>query len=69
MRKLTQAARSAFRVRTRPAPQAHDDAKRRETDRRIVSNLSRGNALLQQGRFSTREDIDRDRERVLGYKL
>ena len=69
MRKLIQAARSAFRVRTQPTPRARDDAQRRETERRIVSNLSSGNIRLQQGQFSTREDIDRDRERVLGHKL
>lgn len=69
MRNLIQAARSAFRVRTQPAPPTNDDAKRRESDRKIVSHLSSGNIRLQQGQFSTREDIDRDRERVLRHKL
>ena len=69
MKKLIQAARSAFGVRTRPAPPASDESKRRETDRRIVSNLSSGNVRLQQGQFTTREDIDRERERVLARKL
>jgi hypothetical protein len=69
MKNLIQAARAAFGVRTRPAPPASDESKRRETDRRIVSNLSSGNVRLQQGRFTTREDIDRERERVLARKL
>ena len=69
MRKLVQAARSAFRVRAQPAQRVRDDAQRRETDRRIVSNLSSGNIRLQQGQFSTRDDIDRDRKRVLAHKL
>ena len=69
MKKLIQAARSAFGVRTRPAPPASDEFKRRETDRRIVSNLRSGNVRLQQGQFTTREDIDRERERVLARKL
>ncbi|MCY4077145.1 MAG: hypothetical protein OXH04_17130 [Acidobacteria bacterium] len=69
MRTLVQAARSAFRVRTQPTPRARDDARRRETERRIVSSLSSGDIRLQQGRFSTREDIGRDRARVLELKL
>ena len=69
MRKLIQAARSAFLSRTPLAPRAFDNARRRETDRMIVSRLSSGNFRLRQGRFSTREDIDRDRERVLAHKL
>ena len=69
MKKLIQAARSAFGVRTRPAPPASDESKRRETDKRIVSDLSSGNVRLQQGQFTTREDIDRERERVLARKL
>ena len=69
MKKLIQAARSAFGVRTRPAPPASDESERRETDRRIVSSLSSGNVRLQQGQFTTREDIDRERERVLARKL
>ena len=69
MKNLIQAARAAFGVRTRPAPPASDESKRRETDRRIVSNLSDGDVRLRQGRFTTREDIDRERERVLARKL
>ena len=69
MKKLIQAARSAFGVRTRPAPPASDESKRHATDRRIVSHLSSGNVRLQQGQFTTREDIDRERERVLARKL
>ena len=69
MKKLIQAARSAFGVRTRPAPPASNESKRRETDKRIVSDLSSGNVRLQQGQFTTREDIDRERERVLARKL
>ena len=69
MKKLIQAARSAFGVRPRPAPPASNESKRRETDKRIVSDLSSGNVRLQQGQFTTREDIDRERERVLARKL
>ena len=69
MKKLIQAARSAFSVRTHPALLASDGSKRRETDRRIVFSLSSGNVRLQQGQFTTREDIDRERERVLARKL
>ena len=69
MKKLIQAARSAFGVRTRPAPPVSDESKRRETDRRIVSYLSSGNLRLRQGLFTTRDDIDRELERVLARKL
>ena len=69
MKKLIRAARSAFGVRTRPVPAASNESKGREADRRIVSNLSSGNARLQQRRFTTREDIDLERERVLARKL
>lgn len=69
MKKLIQAARSAFSVRTHPTPPASDESRRREVDRRIVSNLSSGNVRLQQGQFSTREDIEREREQVLAKKL
>ena len=69
MKKLIQAARSAFSVRTHPPPPTSDESRRREVDRRIVSNLSSGNVRLQQGQFSTREDIEHEREQVLAKKL
>ena len=34
-----------------------------------MSDQSSGNILLQQGRFSTREDIDRERDESLTYDL
>ena len=41
-----------------------EEKARRKSDRRIVSRLSSGNIRLQQGQFSTREDIDEQYERV-----
>ena len=69
MKNLVHAARSAFGVRTSLRPPKTSGVKQRETDTEIVSHLSSGNVLLQHGRFSTKEDIDRDRERALAKKL
>ncbi len=41
----------------------------RPPDEVTVSAHSSGNILLPQGRFSTREDIDRERDEVLTYEL
>ena len=69
MKNLIQAARSAFSVLTHPTLPASDESRRRAADRKIVSNLSGGDVRLQQGQFSTREDIEREREQVLAKKL
>ena len=37
---------------------------RRLADRRIVRRLSNGNILLQRGEYVTREDLDKEYERV-----
>ena len=40
---------------------------KRESTRRIVRRLARGNVRLQQGKFSTREDLDERRRRAKSY--
>ena len=71
MVKLLGAVRSAFSVRTHPPmpPPKDSESRQREADRVTVSSHSSRNILLQQGRFSTREDIDRERDEALTYEL
>ena len=71
MVKLFRAVHSAFSIRTHPpTPPPNDcESRQREADRVTVSDHSSGNILLQQGRFSTREDIDRERDEALTYEL
>lgn len=71
MVKLIRAVRSAFSIRTHPSalPPSDSESRQREADRVTVSDHSSGNILLQQGRFSTREDIDRERDEALTYEL
>jgi hypothetical protein len=38
-------------------------------ERQIVAYLSRGSAALAQGRYQTKEDIDKLREEVLNYNF
>ena len=58
---------------TRPLPKPRGKAARaasaKAADRRVVSTLSTGNIRLQQGKFSTKSDLERERERVLAAKL
>ena len=52
-----------------PPDQNTIGSRRRETDTKIVSALSRGNVRLQQGQFSTAEDLELERERVLAREI
>ena len=47
-------------------PENPEKAKRASV-RRIVSRLTRGNARLRRGQYATREDLERQRERVISY--
>ena len=71
MVKLFRAVRSAFSIRTHPPtpPPKDSEPRHREADSVTVSNYSSHNILLQQGRYSTREDIDRERDEALTYEL
>ena len=62
---------AAFSVRTHSVtpPPNNSEAWQRRADRVVVSDHSSGNILLQQGQFSTREDIDRERDEALAYEL
>jgi hypothetical protein len=41
----------------------------KKIERQIVAYLSRGSAALAQGRYQTKEDIDKLREEVLNYNF
>lgn len=71
MVKLVRAVRSAFSIRTHPPTPLPNlsESRQRKADRATVSSHSSGDTLLQQGRFSTREDIDRERDEALTYEL
>ncbi len=61
---IMNAIRLAFRS---PAIPKDVEGARREADRHLVSRFASGNIWLRQGRFSTKEDIDEQRERVKSY--
>lgn len=46
----------------KPVSREQNRKSERETVRRIVANISRGNTSLQQGRFITESDLDRIRK-------
>lgn len=50
--------------RPRTSTQEEIDERQRESDRRIVMQLSRGNIRLQRGEYVTRADLDREVEKV-----
>lgn len=70
-RSFMRAVRSAFSIRTHPQkpPTPISEAEGREADREVVSGHSTGNVQLQQGLYSTREDIDRERDEVLKHEI
>lgn len=57
--------KSAFQVPAMPEPRSHEED--RNIDRKIVQRVSRGNVLLKLGRYSTEEDINVLREKVLSH--
>ena len=70
-RQFIRAVRSAFSVRTHPRnlPQRPSRTAEREADREVVSGHSSGNVQLQQGLYSTSEDIKRERAKALTYEI
>lgn len=50
-------------------PPAVKSARLGEIDSEVISEYSNGNIFLQFGRFSTREDIDKEIEEVVNYKF
>lgn len=50
--------------RPRTSTQEEIDERQRESDRRIVMQLSRGNIRLQRGEYVTRADLDREVEKI-----
>lgn len=52
---------------SRPSLPENPEETGRESDRRIVSRFARGNIRLQQGKFSTREELDERRRQVKAY--
>ena len=40
----------------------------KEIVRRVVSSLSSGNVFLQQGKYVTKDDLDKRREHILAYQ-
>ena len=51
-----------------PIPEAPEKAKR-EIDRRAVQERANGNIRIQDGRYSTREDIEEEYEQVRRHKF
>ena len=49
-------------------PEDPEKAKR-ESVRRIVSRLARGNVRLQRGQYVTREELDKQRKKAASYDL
>ncbi len=69
MRRMARMFRTAFRSPVSdPEIRDHEQAKR-EIARDVVSKTATGNVNLQQGRYLTEEDMDRNREAVKDYKV
>ena len=51
----------------RPKLPEDPEKAKRESVRRIVSRLTRGNARLRRGQYLTREDLDERRKKVASY--
>lgn len=69
MRRMARMFRTAFRSPVSdPEIRDHERAKR-EIARDVVSKTATGNVNLQQGRYLTEEDMDRNREAVKDYKV
>ena len=69
MRRMARMFRTAFRSPVSdPEIRDHEQAKR-EIARDVVSKTATGNVNLQQGRYLTKEDMDRNRESVKDYKV
>ena len=64
-KRLIEAMRVAFRAPAQPPPQTEES--KQHLDRRVVKRLASGNIRLQRGEYSTREDIDREYERVKSH--
>jgi hypothetical protein len=61
--------RTAFRSPvSNPEIRDHEQVKR-EIARDVVSKTATGNVNLQQGRYLTKEDMDRNRESVKDYRV
>ena len=66
LKQVIRSLRISLRSPKVPKP---DAARDRETADRIVSDLSQGNIYLQQGRYSTEEDLALERDRVLNKNI
>ena len=68
MKSLIKSARLAFRAPAAlPLPPSAES--RRQTSEKIVRSLARGNIRLQRGDYVTKEDIDREYERIKSYQF
>ena len=67
MASLIKVVRSAFRSPP-GAPAPRDETERRQA-RSVVRRVATGNIHLQRGEFATKEDLDRQYERVQSYKF
>lgn len=69
MQRMARIFRTAFRSPVSdPEIRDHEQVKR-EIARDVVSKTPTGNVNLQQGRYLTKEDMDRIRESVKDYKV
>ena len=69
MRRMARMFRTAFRSPvSNPEIRDHEQVKRRIA-RDVVSKTATGNVNLQQGRYLTKEDMDRNRESVKDYRV
>ncbi len=60
--------KNVFTVTPLPPDPAKREKARRESNRRIVAKHSSGNVLLQQGKYTTRKELDAERERALAFR-
>jgi hypothetical protein len=65
--RLVQLFRSAFAPS--PSPPVHDAETRRAVARRVVRRFSTGNIRLQRGEYLTREDVDKQLEKIKSLDL
>ena len=69
MKRMARMFRTAFRSPVSdPEIRDHEQVKR-QIARNVVSRTATGNVNLQQGRYLTKEDMDRNRESVKDYKV
>lgn len=68
LKTLIEAVRIAFEAPVDHSPVSLEES-RRQSDRRIVRRLATGDMHLKLGQYVTREDLDREYERVKTYRF